>query len=171
MAAKNFTILSLKNRLFSKITLSFFALIIVATPSFAASKQIREVDYFASLRASETNIRSGPGQNYPIKFTFKMRGIPVRVIAEYDNWNEIEDFEGQSGWVTQSLLTKKRTLITTISKKFTTMHVKPSRKSRMIFRLENKVVGKYLKCVKNWCAMKVEGKKGWIKKSDIFGAN
>ena len=110
-------------KLFSSILLAVFFL---NQNAFAAPKQIQEVNYFSSLRAAETNVRSGPGQNYPIKFTFKLRGLPVRVISEYDNWNEIEDFEGQSGWVTQSLLTKKRTLLVRIKKGFTTMHSKPS---------------------------------------------
>jgi len=158
----------------SKAWQSIFATILfsllAAQPSFSAPKQIEEVNYLASLRAAETNVRSGPGQNYPVKFTFKMRSIPVRVVSEYDNWNEIEDFEGQSGWVTQSLLTKKRTLLVRITKGFTKMHAKPSEKSRTILQLENNVVGDFLKCEGAWCAMKVEGKKGWVKKSDLFGA-
>jgi SH3-like domain-containing protein len=144
-------------------------LFLLSSPSFA-SQEIVEVDYFSSLRASETNIRSGPGQNYPIKFTFKMRGIPVRVINEYDNWNEIEDYEGQTGWVSQSLLTKKRTLLIRTSKSFINMHRKNNEKSRIIFRLEKNVIGDYLKCLKDWCAIKVNGKKGWVQKSEIFGA-
>jgi len=153
-------------KLFSSILLAVFFL---NQNAFAAPKQIQEVNYFSSLRAAETNVRSGPGQNYPIKFTFKLRGLPVRVISEYDNWNEIEDFEGQSGWVTQSLLTKKRTLLVRINKGFTNMHSKPSEKSRVIYRLENNVVGDYLKCVDSWCGIKVENKKGWVAKEDIFG--
>lgn len=148
-------------------TLSF---IIFSQPSFA-SRAITEVNYFASLRANETNVRAGPGQNYPIKFTFKLRGLPVRVINEYDNWNEIEDYEGQTGWVTQSLLTKKRTLLVQTKKSFINMHRKDSEKSRIIFRLENNVVGDYLKCVEDWCGIKVNNKKGWVQKSEVFGAD
>jgi SH3-like domain-containing protein len=131
----------------------FFTILLAITLSSSAqaAKQIQEVNYFASLRANETNVRSGPGQNYPIKFTFKLRGIPVRVISEYDNWNEIEDYEGQSGWVTQSLLTKKRTLMVRTSKSFVNMHGKPNEKSRIIYRLENNVIGDYLKCEDDWC--------------------
>ncbi len=152
-----------------KTFLFFLTTFFLSTNSFAIPKQIQEVNYFSSLRANETNVRSGPGQNYPIKFTFKLRAIPVRVINEYDNWNEIEDFEGQSGWVTQSLLTKKRMLLVRITKSFTNMHSKPSEKSRVIYRLENNVIGDYLKCVDNWCALKVENKKGWVAKADLFG--
>lgn len=138
--------------------------------SFAA-KQITEVNYFSSLRSNDTNVRAGPGQNYPIKFTYKLRGIPVRVISEYDNWNEIEDFEGQTGWVTQSLLTKKRTLMVRTSKSFTNMHSKNNEKSRIIFRLENNVIGDYLKCVEGWCGMKINGKKGWVQQVDLYGVS
>ncbi len=156
----------MKNKL--TIFLLFFS--ITTSPAFA-SRAITEVNYFASLRAAETNVRAGPGQNYPIKFTFKLRGLPVRVINEYDNWNEIEDFEGQTGWVTQSLLTKKRTLLVQTKKSFINMHSKNSEKSRIIFRLENNVVGDYLKCADDWCGIKVNGKKGWVAKSELFGVD
>lgn len=145
-------------------------LFVFCTNAFAA-KQIQEVNYFVSLRSNETNVRAGPGQNYPIKFTYKMRGIPVRVISEYDNWNEIEDYEGQSGWVTQSLITKKRTLMVRTSKSFVNMHSKTNEKSRIIFRLENNVVGDYLKCVEDWCGVKINNKKGWVQKVDLFGGD
>ncbi len=142
----------------------------LTTPA-QASRAITEVNYFASLRAAETNVRAGPGQNYPIKFTFKLRGLPVRVINEYDNWNEIEDFEGQTGWVTQSLLTKKRTLMVRTTKTFINMHSKNNEKSRIIFRLENNVIGDYLKCLDDWCGIKVNNKKGWVPKGELFGAD
>lgn len=153
-----------------KIFLSFFfTLIFISFPTLA-SRTITEVNYFASLR-NETNVRSGPGQNYPIKFTFKLRGLPVRVISEYDNWNEIEDYEGQTGWVTQSLLTKKRTLMVRTTKSFINMHSKNNEKSRIIFRLENNVIGDYLKCAEDWCGIKINNKKGWVQKGDLYGVD
>jgi SH3-like domain-containing protein len=151
-----------------KVFINFSAIFFLSTNVFAA-KQIQEVNYFASTRAGETNVRAGPGQNYPIKFTFKIRALPVRVISEYDNWNEIEDFEGQNGWVTQSLLTKKRTLLVRTTKSFVNMQSKDSEKSRVIFHLENNVIGDYLKCSEDWCGIKVNGKKGWVKKADLLG--
>lgn len=146
-------------------------LLILALPlkAFAALREVEEKNYFSSLRSAETNVRAGPGQNYPIKFTFKAKAVPVRVINEYDNWCEIEDYEGQSGWVSQNLLTKKRTLLVRTSKPFVDMYSKNNEKSRVIFHLENNVTGEYLKCVDNWCAIKVNDKKGWVKRGDIFG--
>lgn len=152
----------------SKITLIFTVFLLFSFDLLAA-KKVKEVDYFASLRSSETNVRSGPGVNYQVKFTYKLRKIPVRVISEYDNWNEIEDYEGQTGWISQSLITKKKTLMVRTKKDFVNMHAKANGKSEIIYRLENNVIGDYIKCKKDWCALKVKGKKGWVKKSYIWG--
>jgi SH3-like domain-containing protein len=83
----------------------------------------------------------------------------------------IEDYEKQTGWVSQSLLTKKRTLMVYTSKDFVKMHIKNSEKSRVIFHLENQVIGDYLKCSQEWCGLKINGKKGWVQKVDLFGAD
>jgi len=147
-------------------------LIIFLTPNIAlASKQMQEKNYFASLRSSKTNVRSGPGLGYPIKFTFFQRGLPIHVVSEYDNWSEIRDFEGSSGWITNSLITKRRTLLIQTKAEFINMHKKPNEKSTIIYRLENNVIGSYIKCLEeeDWCALEVENKKGWVRKNYLFG--
>ncbi len=151
------------------LRLLFILQISAIAQAFAAEKLVEEKNYFASLRGAETNVRAGPGQHYPIKFTFKSRGVPVRVISEYDNWNEIEDYEGQSGWVSQSLLTKKRTILVRTNKEYIDLHSKNNEKSRILYHLENNVIGQYLKCVEDWCAIEVNDKKGWVKKNEIYG--
>ena len=133
------------------------------------ARQIEEQNYFASIRASKANIRSGPGQHYPIKFTFNARNIPVHVVAEYDNWNEIKDYQGSTGWVNKSLLTKRRSLMVITSSDQINMHNKPDDKSRTILYLKNFVIGDYLECQKGWCKMKINGKKGWVRTNHIFG--
>lgn len=153
-----------------KLVVLTFAIFLFSATAFATQK-ISEVNYYSSFRSAETNVRAGPGQNYPVKFTYKLKGIPVRVISEYDNWNEIEDFEKQSGWVSQSLLTKKRTVMVQTTQEFINMHNKPSEKSRVLFHLENNVIGDYLGCKENWCNIKINGKKGWVKKTTLYGVN
>lgn len=146
-------------------------LLVFSSSAFAAQK-IQETNYYASFRANETNVRAGPGQNYPVKFTYKIKGVPVRVISEYDNWNEIEDYEKQTGWVSQSLLTKKRTAMVLIDRDFINMYSKPNAKSRVLFHLENFVIGDFLGCKEEgWCNIKIQGKKGWVKEDDIYGTD
>lgn len=130
---------------------------------------VTEKNFYASLRSVETNVRAGPGPNYPIKFTFKMRGIPVKVISEYDNWYEIKDYDGDTGWVNQNLLTKKRTIIVKTGKTFVNVFSTSSEKSKNILRVENNVVAEFIKCTGPWCAIKAHGKKGWIERKEIWG--
>ncbi len=150
------------------LTLSL--LLLLQAPSQAFDKPI-EKNYFASFRAAETNVRSGPGSQYPIKYTFKLRGLPVKVISEYDNWCEIKDYEGDTGWVNQNLLTKKRTVLVKTAKTFINLTNKPSSKSKTILRLENHVVADFIKCHLEYCGVKVVGKKGWVEKKEIWGVD
>jgi SH3-like domain-containing protein len=154
-----------------KVVILFFLLFLFfQTTSYAFDKPI-EKNYFASLRSNETNVRAGPGSQYPIKFTFKLRGIPIKVISEYDNWNEIKDYEGDTGWVSQNLTTKKRTVLVKTNKSFVNLYAKPSAKSKVVLRLENDVAGDFIKCGLEYCGIKVVGKKGWISKKEIWGVD
>src|SRR5437660_12925684 len=71
----------------------------------------RPLPRFASLRSDEVNVRTGPGTRYPVDWVFKRKGMPVEIVAEYENWRKIRDWQGASGWVHQSLLTGKRGFI------------------------------------------------------------
>lgn len=154
----------------SKILLKIISLLLWSWQAYGA-QQIQEVNYFASLRSNETNVRSGPGANYPIKFSFKMRNVPVKVVSEYDNWYEIEDFEGTKGWVMQSLITKKRHLMTYNNKKIIQMFSKKDATSRVIFNLENFIISEYLGCENSWCQVKINDKKGWVLARELFGSS
>ncbi len=149
--------------------IKIIAILVLLSNQAWSMRKVEEQNYFASLRASETNVRAGPGQQYPVKFTFKAKSLPVRVISEYDNWNEIEDYEGQTGWVNQSLLTKKRSLLIRTTQSFVNMHSKSNEKSRVLYRLENHVIGEYLGCEAKWCFVRINDKKGWVLKSAVFG--
>ena len=79
---------------------------------------------FASLRSDEVNVRTGPGARYPVDWVFKRKTMPVEIVAEYENWRKIRDWQGASGWVHQSLLTGKRSFI--IPSKADSLHKTPA---------------------------------------------
>ncbi|MDD9332164.1 MAG: SH3 domain-containing protein, partial [Bartonella sp.] len=59
---------------------------------------------FASIKSARVNMRVGPGNNYPIIFTYQKQGLPIEIIQEYDQWRKVRDAEGDEGWIYQSLL-------------------------------------------------------------------
>jgi SH3-like domain-containing protein len=152
------------NKLFTILLFVFFANVALSAPA-----KIQEVHYFASLRANETNVRSGPGHDYPIKFTFQDRDIPVLVVSEYDNWLEIEDYQQQKGWVSQSLVTKKQHLMVVNANSPIAMYKKDNINSRIIFFLQNFVIGEYKKCNQDMCLITINNKNGWVAKTNLYG--
>ncbi len=54
---------------------------------------------FASLKQKKTNVRVGPGTQYPIRWIYQQRGLPVEIIAEFANWRRVRGSDGSDGWV------------------------------------------------------------------------
>ena len=63
---------------------------------------------YLSLRSDEVNVRTGPGVRYPVEWILRRRNLPVEVVAEFENWRRIRDFQGTEGWVHQSMLSGRR---------------------------------------------------------------
>ncbi len=63
--------------------LLFAALSALAAPAIA---QDREVPYWASIRASELNMRVGPSADYKIAWVYHRAGLPVRVLRVMEGW-------------------------------------------------------------------------------------
>ena len=59
---------------------------------------------FVSLKSDRVNLRQGPGNNYPTAWVFRGAGLPVQIIDEVENWRQVRDAEGATGWVQQSML-------------------------------------------------------------------
>ncbi len=167
---ENFIKILLFKRLKPLFFTTYFAIIILYPyQTYSSIPEMQQTDYFAAIRADEVNVRAGPSPNYMIKFTYKAKSLPVRVISEYDNWNEIEDFDKQTGWVNKTLLTKKRTIMINSRNSKIAMYSSADENSQILFYLENKVIAKFIECKDKWCKIAIKGKKGWVLKSEIYG--
>ncbi len=122
---------------------------------------------FASLKSDEVNVRTGPGPRYPIEWVFKRRGMPVEIVAEFDNWRKIKDWQGASGWVYQGLLTGKRTFI--IASRVANLYKTPAVAADVVARLEPEVLGEIRSCSGDWCRVRLPGVSGWLQRTDIWG--
>lgn len=122
---------------------------------------------FASLRASDVNLRTGPGTRYPIDWVFTKQGMPVEITAEYEMWRRVRDVDGDEGWVHKNALSGKRAAIVTGG-----MHElrrEPNDTAKVAAHLEAGALGHILSCARDWCKLKFEGTKGYLNKSDFWG--
>lgn len=123
---------------------------------------------FASLRSDEVNMRTGPGTRYPIEWVFKKAGVPVEIIAEYEIWRRVRDPEGTEGWMHKSALSGKRTAIVTGGPHDLREDADPQ--SPIAAHLELGAMGQLVSCSKDWCKLKFNGVKGYLRKTDFWGA-
>lgn len=122
---------------------------------------------FASLRANEVYMRSGPGTRYPIEWIYRRRGLPVQIIAEFDTWRKVRDWNGAVGWIHRAMLTGKRTAITTAAD--TTLLREPDPGAPVVARAESGVVAQLLSCQGPWCRIEARGLKGWVPRGALWG--
>ena len=122
---------------------------------------------FVTLRAREVNARTGPGVRYPIDWVYQRPNLPVEVVAEFDTWRKIRDSEGTEGWVHQSMLSGRRTVITTTAVRL--LRREPAESAAPMARLEPGVIAWLEICRQEWCEVEVAGIDGWLHRSDVWG--
>lgn len=122
---------------------------------------------FMSLDDPKTNMRTGPGIEYPIDWIYYKADYPVKVIAEYGNWRKIVDIDQSTGWILRSLLSLNRTgLIINGSQE---LIKSPDEQTKITVIAEQDVIGQIIQCQKIWCKMEVGGFSGWLKQNQIWG--
>jgi SH3-like domain-containing protein len=124
---------------------------------------------FVSLRAKEVNMRAGPGVQYPVEWVYHRQTLPVEIIAEYNTWRKVRDWQGTQGWIHQSMLGGRRFIIVTGTKR--TVRRQAAAKSAPVAQAETGVIGKLVRCPEsgNWCEIEIGNHKGWLRKVDFWG--
>lgn len=125
------------------------------------------VPRFVTLGADEVNMRTGPGQRYPIRLVIRKEGLPVEITREFDVWRQIRDVEGDEGWVHKSMLSGRRAVV--VRGKIQTLLKKPEPSSRPVVKLEPDVIAGLDTCVDSWCRLKVASYEGWIMRDALWG--
>ena len=122
---------------------------------------------FVSLRASEVNLRAGPGIRYPIQWVYQRRNMPVEVIEEFETWRRIRDWEGTDGWVHQSMIQGRRSFLVTGQERL--LLREPEGGAPPVARLQVGVVGELFGCNGRWCEVSAGGYGGWLPRDAFYG--
>lgn len=126
------------------------------------------VPRYSSLRYDEVNGRAGPSLDYPVAWTYERQGLPVVIVRESQEWRKIRDPQGDEVWVHRRMLAAERTLITT-----DTGAIRRTADSRgqTVARFEAGAVLQLHACGPAWCEVEAEGRKGFVLKSQVWGAS
>ena len=138
-----------------------------ATPEPAFGRSGLKVPRFASLRAGDVNMRSGPGTPYPIVWNYRRKGLPVEVVREWGPWRMVRDPDGDAGWVDQAMIAGERTGY--VTRTVRTLYDRPDIAARAIWRVAPGVVGHLILCDGGWCELSVDGRSGYLPRAQLFG--
>jgi len=144
--------------------ISFY--IILITFSFMNILSAEENNYYLILKNNKVNVRYGPGFDYPIKFIYKKKNLPIRVIDKKENFRRIIDFKNNSGWIHTSQLKKGEAFILLEDQ---ILFKKPTKYSKPILKIAKGRLLVVKKCKKIWCRVKTDNYIGWLKTDNIWG--
>ena len=125
-----------------------------------------ENNYYLTLKYNEVNVRYGPGHDYPVKYVYNKKNLPVKVIDKFYEWKKVIDFKKNSGWIHETQLKKGKSFILL---KDQILFAKPTKHSKPLFKIAKGRLLIVKKCKKNWCRVKTENFLGWIKTNEIWG--
>lgn len=123
---------------------------------------------YVSLAKSRVNLRKGPGLRYPIEWVYRRDSLPVEIIAEFDTWRQIRDWEGTVGWVHRNMLRGKRSVM--IKDETKILRENPEEDAPALLQAEAGVIGQLVTCAGAWCQVEIAGQRGWLRSQDFFGA-
>ena len=124
-------------------------------------------EIFFSLKKNKVNVRYGPSLESPVKFVYKKIDLPIKQIDKKENWRRIIDLKNNSGWIHSSQLKPINSIIP-LKDKF--LFKKPSNFSRPLAKIQKGRVLVIKKCLIEWCKVKSDNFKGWVKTDNIWGA-
>lgn len=147
--------------------LSLILVFVSVVPVAQAASELR-IPRFVTVKAKEANVRTGPSVRYPVLWVYKRSGLPVEILAEFEQWRKIRDKDGDEGWIHKSLLSGKRSVFLTGQKEHVVYRL-PDPASLPLLRAESGVMGSVLSCEKQWCRINIDGEKGWLERQFLWG--
>ncbi len=138
----------------------FFILIFFCTTAFSNE------NYYLMLKNSKVNVRMGPGLDYPVKFIYKKKYLPVKIIDKKENFRKVIDHKKNSGWIHISQLKKVNSVIVLSNR---ILFKKPTFNSKPIANIESGKLFVLEKCKKNWCKVSSQNYSGWINIDNVWG--
>tara|TARA_B100000700_G_C14836585_1_gene757120 strand:- start:160 stop:606 length:447 start_codon:yes stop_codon:yes gene_type:complete len=142
-------------------------IIFIILTIFFSKESFSEKNYFLMLKNKKVNVRYGPDLNSPIKYIYKKKFLPVKVIDKKENFRRIVDIKNNTGWIHRSQLSKGNSFILMED---SLLFPKPTKYSKPILKISKGRLLVIKKCKDKWCKVKTENYIGWLKTKNVWGS-
>jgi len=126
------------------------------------------VPRYVSLKFDKVNARAGPGDDHKLLWVYRVRGLPLQVIAETLEWRRVCDPEGATAWVHKRVTDGRRTTMNTTDQPVPLLK-RPKPDGRAGAYLNPKALANLDRCSKGWCRVKADHAAGWVREGVLWG--
>ncbi len=120
---------------------------------------------YMSVARDGINIRSGPGTNSNVLFELPL-GYPLEVIGREGQWIKVMDYEGDKGYVIESLLSKTPYVV--VKTKEGNVRSGPSTKDAVVGNVTKDVIFKKVEEKGDWIKVSHPQLNGWVHKTLVW---
>ena len=122
---------------------------------------------YEAFRYGKIKMHTGPGKQYPVSWVYMRKSLPVKVVATYDVWRKVVDPDNTTGWVQETMLSEKRTVMV-IGKQGTLRH-DPADTSAAVAMADLGTIAQVQSCASAWCHVKFTDYEGWMHQDGLWG--
>jgi SH3-like domain-containing protein len=154
----------------------FLALLAVVCAAPAAMSEERMVGLsgkplprFETLRFNTVNGFAGPSKDHQLRGQYTRKGLPVVVVAETETWRQIVDPDGEKVWVPRGQLLSHAGTAVVRGEASVPLYARAQGKGRVRALVDPGVIVLVRGCEGNWCAVRIDKRKGFIAQDTLWG--
>ena len=151
--------------------LALFLAIFCGTAALAADRPTPSglpVPRYVTLKFGTVNARAGPGDDHRLMWVYRVRGLPVQVVAETAEWRRVCDPTGGLAWVHKRTTDGRRSVVNMTPRPLP-LYGKPRSRGEPRAYLNSRALAALVRCDKGWCRVRAEGASGWARESALWG--
>lgn len=144
-----------------------------ATAALAADRPTPSglpVPRYVSLKFDEVNARSGPADDHRRLWIYRVKGLPVQVVAETREWRKVCDPDGGSAWVHRRT-TDGRRMVMRVKDTPLALRRKPDPQQRAFAYLNPRSLAALDRCSEGWCRIRAGRTTGWTPANELWGTD
>lgn len=124
---------------------------------------------YVSVKKDAVNIRSGPSTNDQVVWQV-FESFPLEILKHEGKWLNVVDFEGDKGWIYETLVTNKKTVIVNVET--ANMRSGPSTNDAIIATVKKGVVFEPIEVKNDWIKVRYKNElTGWLHNTLVWPAD
>lgn len=154
------------------LAISAAALLLAANAGAAEGRFSGEaLPRWAAIRSESARARVGPGENFPVRYVYRSKFQPVRIVNEYYGWCQVKDIDGDLSWVHKNYLTSASYVVPAVDGALLYKKARPD--SAVIAKVNRGVVFLASDCEGDFCHARTNldgvDYRGYLLRDSLFG--